>query len=146
MYHCCVDCVVSCSMLVTSWLCDHSPARGCRRCMSACSAGASWDTGAWKHWAGRWCSKEAECCYWSHCGSRCPCHPQHCLGPRLITQSEGARQKDMLIRSKTVLYIFLADKLKKAVNLHTVPCSISSLSIIFYHFSSIYIFKMVLSF
>lgn len=71
-------------VLVTSWLCGrHSPAHGFHHHRGVCSAVASWDIGAWKRWAGRWCSREEECYYWSRCGSRCPCRLQHCLGPRL---------------------------------------------------------------
>lgn len=87
-----------CMVPVTSWLCGRSPARGFHHCRSVCSAGASWGIGAWKRWAGRWCSREEACCYWSHCGSHCPCRPQRCLDPRLLTrgqretgQSEGSR-------------------------------------------------------
>lgn len=75
---------------VTSWLCGRSPGRGFRRCTSACTAGASWGTDAWKHWAGTWYRKGAGCCYWSRCGSRCPCRPQHCPDPRLSMR--GHRQ------------------------------------------------------
>lgn len=77
-----------CRLLVTSCLCGRSPAHAFRRCRSVCSAGASWDTGAWKRWAGRWCSREAGCCYWSHCGSHCPCRPRRCPDPRLFTQTQ----------------------------------------------------------
>lgn len=75
---------------VTSWLCGRSPGRGFHRYTSACSAGASWGTGAWKRWAGTWYRRGVGCCYWSRCGSRCPCRPQRCPDPRLFVQ--GHRQ------------------------------------------------------
>lgn len=82
-----------CRFLVTSLLCGHySPCHGFHHHRSICSAGASWDIGAWKRWAGRWCSREAECYYWSHCGSRCPCRRQHCLD-RHLRKHSGMKHK-----------------------------------------------------
>lgn len=80
-------------MIVTSWLCVRSPTHGFHHCRSVCSAGASWGIDAWKRWAGRWCSKEVECCYWSHCGSRCPYRRQRCLDPHLHGQSQRKQDK-----------------------------------------------------
>lgn len=77
---------------VTSWVCGHSPGRGFHRCTSACSAGASWGTDAWKRWAGTWYRRGVGCCYWSHCGSRCPCRPQRCPDPRLDSTKRGGKR------------------------------------------------------
>lgn len=91
-------------MLVTSWLCGRSPAHVCRRCRSVCIAVASWDIGALKHWAGRWCRREAGYCYWSRCGSRCPCRPRRCPGPRLFPQSQRETgQSDKARRSVRIV-------------------------------------------
>lgn len=77
--------------------------RGCcrsegKRSFWNCGAGGWLHTGEQRHWAGMCCSKEGGCYYWFHCDSRCPCHPQHCLGLHLQRDTWRGGEKNTFWR------------------------------------------------
>lgn len=68
---------------LTSWLSDCRSQSPARRCSVSRGRRVGWGTGALRRWAGTLCSRAAGCCCSSRFGSRCLCHPRHCLDHHL---------------------------------------------------------------